>query len=131
MSSLSSLKELYPKINTMLGDIDIEIKDNYKKIKKELMVEVINEKIKFLKYICENEKLNFNEMQQKYLTDKEKKYVKININNTIVSDDNLLDIIEINDVKYYFENKESGNIYDNNSKIIGIYKNGSHQLFIN
>jgi hypothetical protein len=129
MSSLSSLKELYPKINTMLGDIDIEIKDNYKKIKKELMVEVINEKIKFLQYICENEKLNFNEMQQKYLTDKEKKYVKININNTIVSDDNLLDIIEINDVKYYFENKESGNIYDNNSKIIGIYKNKTHQLF--
>lgn len=129
MSSLSSLKELYPKINTMLGDIDIEIKDNYKKIKKELMVEVINEKIKFLKYICENEKLNFNEMQQKYLTDKEKKYVKININNTIISNDNLLDIIEINDVKYYFENKESGNIYDNNSKIIGIYKNKIHQLF--
>ena len=38
---------------------------------------------------------------------------------------------KINDVKYYYENKESGNIYDNNSKIIGIYKNGSHQLFIN
>ena len=129
MSSLSSLKELYPKINTMLGDIDIEIKDNYKKIKKELMIEVINEKIKFLKYICENEKLNFNEMQQKYLTDKEKKYVKININNTIVSDDNLLDVVEINNIKYYFENKESGNIYDNNSKIIGIYKNKTHQLF--
>ena len=92
------------------------------------MVEVINEKIKFLKYICENEKLNFNEMQQKYLTDKEKKYVKININNTIMSNDNLLDIIEINNVKYYFENKESGNIYDNNSKIIGIYKNKIHQL---
>ncbi len=126
--SLSALKELYPKINFMLGEIDTEIKDNYKKIKKELSVEIINEKIKFLKYICENEKLNFNEMQHKYLTDKEKKYVKININNTIVSNDNLLDIVEIENVKYFFENKEDGCIYDNNSNIIGIYKNGSHQL---
>lgn len=129
MSSLSSLKELYPKINTMLGDIDLEIKDSYKKIKKELVNEVINEKIKFLKYICENEKLNFNEMQHKYLTDKEKKYVKINIDDNIISNDDLLDLIEINSVKYYFENKESGNIYDNDSKVIGIYKNGTHTLF--
>ena len=44
MSSLSALKELYPKINFMLGEIDNEIKDNYKKIKKELSVEIINEK---------------------------------------------------------------------------------------
>lgn len=129
MSSLSALKELYPKINFMLGEIDNEIKDNYKKIKKELSVETINEKIKLLKYICENEKLNFNEMTNKYLTDKEKKYIKININNTIVSNDNLLDIIKINDVEYYFENKEGGNIYDTNSKVIGVYKNNTHQLY--
>ena len=49
----------------------------------------------------------------------------IYINNTIVSNDNLLDIIKINDVEYYFENKEEGSIYDMNSKVIGVYKNNT------
>lgn len=129
MSTINTLKELYPKINTLLGDIDLEIKDHYKKVKKELSVDIINEKIKFLKYICDNEKLNFNEMQNKYLTEKERKYVKINISDTIISTDNLLDRIKIDNVDYFYENKSDGHIYDNNSKIVGCYKNGSHQLY--
>ena len=126
--SLLARKELtHTKINNMLGDIDIEMKDSYKKIKKELMVEIINEKIKLLKLICENEKLDFNKMQ-KYLSDKEKKYVKINVS-SVISYDNLLDHVKINDQNYYFENKEGGNIMDSNNKVVGVYKNDTHVMF--
>jgi hypothetical protein len=123
--SLPTLKELYPTVNGMLLSIDLEIKDSYKKIKKELTVEIINEKIKLLKSICENEKLDFNKMTHKYLSDKERKYVKINVS-SIVSNDNLLDHIIINDCNYYYENKEDGNILDANNIVVGIYKNGTH-----
>ena len=43
----------------------------------------------------------------------------------------ILDKIIINDINYYYENKENGHIYDSKSKIVGEFKNNVHYLFEN
>jgi hypothetical protein len=43
---------------------------------------------------------------------------------------NVLDVIVIGKHNYYYENKIDGNIYDEECKVVGIFKNGEHILFI-
>ena len=125
MKTSEYLKEMYPKINSLLGEIDNEVKESIKKIKKDTSITLIDEKINFLRTICEGEGLIFNELKNKYLNEKEKKCIKEQVNTIDVSNENLLDIIEINDKIYFYENKENGIIYDKNTNNpVGIITNG-------
>lgn len=125
MKTSEYLKEMYPKINSLLGEIDNEVKESIKKIKKDNSITLIDEKINFLRIICEGEGLIFNELKNKYLNEKEKKCIKEQVNTIDVSNENLLDIIEINDKTYFYENKENGIIYDRNTNNpVGIITNG-------
>ena len=125
MKTSEYLKEMYPKINSLLGEIDNEVKESIKKIKKDNNMMLIDEKINFLRIICEGEGLIFNELKNKYLNEKEKKCIKEQVNTIDVSNENLLDIIEINDKTYFYENKENGIIYDRNTNNpVGIITNG-------
>ena len=125
MKTSEYLKEMYPKINSLLGEIDNEVKESIKKIKKDYSVTLIDEKINFLKIICDGEGLSFNELKNKYLNEKEKKFIKEQINIIDVSNENLLDTIEINDKTYFYENKEKGIIYDRKTnKPVGVITNG-------
>ena len=128
MKKAESVKELYPKINSLLGEIDNEMKESIKKIKKDYINIMTQEKIDLLKNICENEKLDFNEMKKKYLTEKEIKFIKEKSNIIEFKNEILLDTISINNTTYYYENKENGSIYDNKSKIVGSIKNGQPVL---
>jgi len=125
MKTYEYLKEMYSKINSLLGEIDNEVTETIKKIKKENNKIVIDEKIKLLKIICEGENLDFNDKKNKYLNEKEKKCIKEVINIIEVSNENLLDTIEIDGKTYFYENKEKGLIYDRKTnKPVGIIKNG-------
>lgn len=125
MKTSEYLKEMYPKINSLLGEIDNEVKESIKKIKKDNNNALIQEKINFLRIICEGEGLIFNDLKNEYLNEKEKKFIKEQVNTTCVSNENLLDIIEINDITYFYENKENGIIYDRNTNNpVGIITNG-------
>jgi len=125
MKTSEYLKEMYPKINSLLGEIDNEVKESIKKIKKDTSATLTDEKINFLRIICEGEGLIFNELKNKYLNEKEKKCIKEQVNTIDVSNENLLDIIEINDKIYFYENKENGIIYDKNTNNpVGIITNG-------
>jgi hypothetical protein len=125
MKTSEYLKEIHPKVNSLLGEIDNEIKDSIKKIKKDYANEMIEEKIKLLKEICEGEGLNFNELKNKYLNEKEKKLIKEQVDTIEVSNESLLDTIEINGKTYFYENKEKGVIYDRKTnKPVGVIKNG-------
>lgn len=127
MKTSEYLKEMYPKINSLLGEIDNEVKESIKKIKKDYSIALIDEKINFLKIICDGEELNFNELKNKYLNEKEKKFIKEQVNIIDISNENLLDIIEINDQIYFYENKEKGIIYDKKTnKSVGIITNGEY-----
>ena len=63
-------------------------------------------------------------------TQKERKNLNEVIDTIEIKKEDLLDTVIINDKMYFFENKEKGNIFDSNSKQVGIYKNGKHILFI-
>jgi hypothetical protein len=125
MKTNECIKELYIKVNSLLGEIDKEVLDAITKQKKENNKLLIDEKIKLLKDICDGENLNFNELKHKYLNEKEKKYIKEKINIFEVSNESLLDTFERNGETYFYENKEKGIIYDKKTnKHVGIIKNG-------
>ena len=130
MKNTETLKELYPKINSLLGEIDAEIKDSTKKMKKEFTSILSDEKIKLIKLICEGEKLNYHEMINKYLSQKERKNLNEIIDNIEIKKEDLLDTITINDKMYYYENKEKGHIFDSSSKQVGVFTNDKHVLMI-
>jgi hypothetical protein len=125
MKSNECIKELYTKVNSLLGEIDKEVLDATTKQKKENNTLLINEKIKLLKDICDGEKLNFDELKHKYLNEKEKKNIKEKVDTIKVSTESLLDTFKINGELYFYENKEKGIIYDKKTnKSVGIIKNG-------
>ena len=125
MKSNEYIKELYTKVNSLLGEIDKEVSDAITKQKKENNTLLINEKIKLLKDICNGENLNFDELKHKYLNEKEKKYIKEKVETFKVSNESLLDTFESNGETYFYENKEDGIIYDKNTnKPVGVIKNG-------
>ena len=130
MKNTETLKELYPKINSLLGEIDAEIKDSTKKMKKEFTSILSDEKIKLIKLICEGEKLNYHEMINKYLSQKERKNLNEIVDNIEIKKEDLLDTVTINDKVYYYENKDKGHIFDSTSKKVGVYTNGKHIIMI-
>jgi NADPH-dependent glutamate synthase beta subunit-like oxidoreductase len=121
---IDNMKELYPKINSLLGEIDNEVKESIKKMKKEYNNCLIEEKINLLKKICNGEDLDFVSLKDKYLNDKEKKLIKEQVEIKEVSNEILLSSTQINGTQYFYENKEKGNVYDNKSKVVGSVKNG-------
>ena len=125
MKSNECIKELYTKVNSLLGEIDKEVLDAITKQKKENNKLLIDEKIKLLKDICDGENLNFNELKHKYLNEKEKKYIKEKVETLKILNESLLDTFESNGHTYFYENKEEGIIYDKKTnKPVGIIKNG-------
>lgn len=125
MKGLESLNELYIKVNSQLGEIDAEISDSKKKIKKEINILITDEKLKLLKLISDGEKLNLNDLMQKYLDEKEKKTLNKDCVDILeIKNEDLLDTITIEGKTYFYENKEKGNVYDSKSKCIGVFKNG-------
>lgn len=127
MKSSIAIKKLYPKINSYLGEIDSELKESIKEIKKEYNTMLIEEKVKLLKTICDNENLDFNKMK-KYLSEKEIKSIKNIHIMTESKNEVLLDTINIDNTVYFYENKENGKIYDIESKIKGNIINGKPVL---
>jgi hypothetical protein len=114
--------ELLKQIETLNDSIQLY----QKKIKKESSMIIIEEKIKLLQKIAENEKIDLNYLKSKYLKSKE----LINFNNLSVSNINidseeLLDKVEINGVIYYYENKEKGKVFNSDYNEVGVFKSNS------
>jgi hypothetical protein len=111
-----------------INKMDAELQSKIKELKSEHNTIIIDEKVKLLMMICQGEGLDFNEMKTKYL--KSKEIASIIIDNNVMtkdmtsSEENIMDIIEINGTKYYYEAKEKGIVYDMSSKAVGVYKNG-------
>jgi hypothetical protein len=98
-----------------------------KKIKKEASTILIEEKIKLLQKIADNENLDLNYLKSKYL--KSKELLSFNnlsvVNNNNTDSEELLDKVEINGVIYYYENKEKGKVYNSDYNEVGIFKSNS------
>lgn len=110
-----------------------DIINSYKKqIKKEHAASIVEEKIKLLNSIANDEKLDIECLKKKYLTVKELSlsdslYSDSLINNSL-NNESILKKIEINSEYYYYEPHENGKIYNKESQNVGIYKNNEFIL---
>jgi len=115
-------KEIYLLQDNLLqkiDDINTIVYTYIKNIKKEYKNNLSDELDKLLSKIAEGENLDINMLKKKY--SKSKKYSDKTILST--EEEELLDTITINDITYYYENKENGKVYNKNNKIIGTYIN--------
>lgn len=65
----------------------------------------------------------------KYLTDKERKFIKNSSNDDNVKIDELLDTMEVDGKICFYENKHNGKIFDSKSEIIGVMNDGTPKMF--
>ena len=117
MKTIETLKELHPKINAILGELDAIVKDDTKKIKKEYTKLIMEARISLLKEICEGEELEFSVIKNKYLSEKERKNISETsaISTKEIINEILLDTIVINNKTYFYYKKEVTNININNN----------------
>ena len=121
--------ELFTSLENVEENLNIvrdQISEYYKKIKKEYSKILIEEKYELLNKIAEGEKIDINILKSKYLKPKE----LLNLNESLnkienIDSEELLDRLEVNEIIYYYENKEKGKVYDTEYKEVGIYKNKS------
>ena len=80
-----------------------------------------------LKKIAEGENLEYEYLKDKYVLNSNESLGKIMLEE---EDDNieLFDKVMIDDISYFYENKEGGVIYDSEAKEVGVYKNNSFIL---
>jgi hypothetical protein len=131
---MKKIKELN-NIKNIISDNNIELLNKINAKSKEIKMEfaklLAEEKIKLLSNICEKYSLNFDELKTQFLKPKELNLILIETTEIMSEDINesILNNITINSVKYYYEQKEKGNVYDVNSQIVGIVKNNQPILF--
>jgi len=131
MAKLKEIKNLHNLFIEHINELDTQLQLQYKKIKQEYNNNIIEEKIKLLLLVCEGENLDFNTIKNKYIKSKDLNNSTLhnsNIENNI--NEELLDKIEINNIEYYYENKENGIIYDKLLNIVGIFNNNEFKLNI-
>lgn len=127
--NMKKSKEIYLFQDNLLQkveDMNTIIYTYIKSIKKEYKNNLIEEKNKLLLKIAEGENIDITILKTKYLKPKEQ-----NIKSIIIQDDNteeLLDVTVIDDIIYYYENKENGKIYNKNKNIVGNYINSNFIL---
>ncbi len=127
MRKLKELKGIHSVFVDSITELDGKIQQQLKKIKQEYQQNVTEEKIRLLIAICNGEDLDFDKIKTKYLKSKELDHVSeedAEKPNNIEEEEDLLDRIEINGKQYYYEAKEKGIVYDENSKAVGVFKNG-------
>ena len=107
-------KEIYLLQDNLLQkieDINTIIYTYIKNIKKEYKNNLIEEKNKLLLKIAEGENLDINILKNKYLKLKEQNNKNVINQDSELNDEELLDMIIIDNIPYYYENKEKGKVY--------------------
>jgi hypothetical protein len=100
------------------------INDIVCKIKKECSIRITEEKIKLIDKIAISENLDATYLKSKFLKSKELLNNNISLPNTTDSEE-LLDKVEINNIIYYYENKEKGKVYNSDYIEVGVFKGNS------
>lgn len=123
-------KEIIALDNDLLKQMEMlneTIQIYQKRVKKEVSNIIIEEKIKLLQKIADNENLDLNYLKSKYL--KSKELLSFNnlttVNNSNNDSEELLDKVEINGIIYYYENKEKGKVFNCDYNEVGIFKSNS------
>ena len=125
MKKLKGLKHLEKTYEEFANDWHTKLQGSINNIKEEHELNVMHELSKLLKKVCDDHELDFNVLKHKYLPNKAislivQEHPIKKINEPI---EELLDKTIIEDKEYYYENKEDGKVYDNKTKVVGVYKN--------
>lgn len=126
MKKSKELQALHAELLLNMENIDLIIDKYIKKIKKEYSQILIDEKKKLLQKISDGEKIDINVLKSKYL--KAKELSNYDNTKTVILTENmedLLDTIEIDDVTYYYENREKGKVFNTDNEEIGFIKNNN------
>lgn len=117
MSKLLELSNLSNVLADTINDLETKLVYSMKQIKLEYNKNIVEEKVKLLEAIANDEKLNFEKLKIKYLKTKE---IKLLSKKQINEDTNteILHKITINKVDYYHDTN-SNLLYDINSCLIG------------
>lgn len=125
MKKLKGFKSLRDKFVDRVNELDIELQNEIKNIKKEHQQQVVEEKLHLLIKIANDYKLDLNEMKTKYLKPRELNMIQIQQiqypSNIITEEEELLDKIEIKGTFYWIDKEKK--VYDTESKHIGVYEN--------
>ncbi len=125
MNKSNEIIELNDEINSTLETLNEQVKVYQKKIKKECSNIIIKEKHKLLQKVSEIYKIDLDDLKNKCLKTKELQTTEINLNVVSNDSDELLDKIEIDGIKYYYENKENGKIFNSEYNNVGMIKNNT------
>ena len=134
MSRLNNVITLRDNFGKMFEEFYDKINVDINEIKKEHKIILLNNKNELLNKISKDYDIDLVELQNKYLTEKELSFLN-NVDSlhkkSSEMQGNILDVIIINDTKYYYEPISNGKVYDNKSKIVGYYRNEKVELLIN
>lgn len=125
MKKSKELHNFHNELILQFENTELLINEYKKKIKKEYQQILIEEKNKLLTKVAEGEKLNINDLKNKYLKPKEITMPEKILKQLIDNNEELLDKIIIEGEVYYYENKDNGKVFDIKNKEVGIFKNGS------
>ena len=100
------------------------IKNHISQIKKENKKQLILEREALLFAISEGENLDFEHLKNKYISKKKLKKIVVENNNDI----DLYEVVNLDGAKYYYENKNLGNIYNENNEKVGVFKDNNFLL---
>ena len=118
MKNYRELSDIYSIFKNNISNMEIQLKNQLKKVYDDFSRKRTEDKINLLKRICMEEQLDFNTIKYKYLSSEDLCMIENDINSEF-----LLDNIIIEGHKYYYEKKENGIVYDINSNRIGVFKN--------
>jgi hypothetical protein len=118
MKNYRELSDIYSIFKNNISNMEIQLKNQLKKVYDDFSRKRTEDKINLLKRICMEEQLDFNTIKYKYLSSEDLCMIENDINSEF-----LLDNIIIEGHKYYYEKKENGIVYDVNSNRVGIFKN--------
>ena len=126
MKKLKELNSLHNVFVESINSLDVQLQTQLKNIKLEYQQNVIDEKIKLLEAICKGEGLDLNKIKSKYLKPKEvaKLSNKATAHIELPINEEMLDTIIIDNIRYYYDAKENGIVYNEKSIAIGKFIGG-------
>lgn len=127
MNRQVELKKIRTIFSEYVNECDIQLQNQIVLIKKEQQQRIIQEKYNLLIRISNDENIPLQSLITKYLNNKEQNSICVesNIKESTVIKENILIKTEINNIFYYYEDKENGIVYDAKSTPVGIYKNNA------
>lgn len=112
------------KIKEEFSAFESVFNSHIEKIKKEHQKILILKMNELISNIAKNENLNELDLREKYLNIKEKHKKEEKEKKEIQVEETLLDHVIIDGKTYFFENKDNGKIFNENTEVTGSYKNG-------